>query len=436
VAREGFSDHPPEVPFPRPKAPAGLAHIPSCRYHEALAYSSSSPVGDITMRRTLPALVVLLTVTLTHAQETSPLIGQRVVIKYKRPLTIGEVAIEPKDYRAYTVERADGDMLWLVSGGISGWVPKDEVVTLDQAIDYYTQEIRKNPLSWNAYLYRGFVWDLKHDFDRAIADYSEAIRIYPLWANTFNNRGWTYHRLKQYDKAIADYNQAIRLDPKCVLAIVNRGFAWQDKAEYYKAITDFDRALKVDPNYARAHVARAWLYATCPDKKFRDGKLAVESARRACQMSMWREPAKLAVLAAAYAEAGDFKKAVRWQQEANDRYLDPNDRKQGRERLELYKQKEPFRIASGPDQGHHQEDSPESKKWSRFPDPELARRVFAELEERIGELPDGAGASAREAWDRKVASAIQLVSRRHNMKPRDVKAIWLAGNEEVPSETP
>ena len=193
------------------------------------------------------------------------------------------MAVEPKDYRAYMVERAEGDMLWLVSGGISGWVPKDEVVTLDQAIIYYTEEIGKNPNAWNAYLYRGFVRDLKHEYDQAIADYSEAIKIYPSWANSFNNRGWTYHRTKRYDQAIADYNQAIRLDPKCVRAIVNRGFAWQDKAEYYRAITDYDRAIKADPKYARAYAARAWLYATCSDKKFRDGKLAVESATRAAR---------------------------------------------------------------------------------------------------------------------------------------------------------
>jgi tetratricopeptide (TPR) repeat protein len=277
---------------------------------------------------------------------------------------------------------------------------------------------------------------VKHDFDKAIADYSEAIRIYPLWPNTFNNRGWTYHRQKQYDKAIADYNQAIRLDPKCVLAIVNRGFAWQDKEDYYKAINDFDRALKVEPKYARAHVARAWLYSTCPDPKFRDGKLALESATKACQISMWKDAAKLAVLAAAYAESGDFDKAVRWQQEANNRYFDPGDRSQGQERLALYKKKKPFRIAGGPAPGHHEEDSPESGRWSRFPDPELAQRIFAELEERVGDRPETGDAQAREAFDRKVAAAIQLASRKHHMKPRDVKAIWVAGSDDAPHDMP
>lgn len=397
------------------------------------------------MRRSLPALVVLLTAApaLVHAQAppqardpfqgTSPLIGQRVVVKYKRPLTIGGVAVEPKDYRAYMVERADGDWLWLVSGGVAGWVPKDEVVTLDEAITFYTEELRKNPLAWNAFLYRGFVWDLKHDYDKAIADYGQAIRIYPLWANSYNNRGWTWHKKKQYDRAIADYNEAIRLDPSSALAIVNRGFAWQDKGEYYKALADYDRALKVDPKYGRAWVARAWLYATCPEKKFRDGKLAVASATRACQLSQWREAPKLAVLAAAYAEAGDFDKAVRWQQDAIARYLDPEDRKLGRERLELYKQKKPFRAAGNSESGDQQGDTSErSGPFAQFPDPELACKIFAELEEKIGKLPADADAKDRAARETRITTAIQQAARKHRMRQREIRAIWNAGNEQDP----
>ena len=148
------------------------------------------------------------------------------------------------------------------------------------------------------------------------------------------------------------------------------------------------------------------------------------------------EAAKLAVLAAAYAEAGDFKQAVRWQQEAIDRYLDPEDKKQGRERLELYKQKKPFRIASGQEPGQQPGDSPERGRWSQFPDPELAARLFAELEERIGHRPEGPDARALDAWDRKVMSVIQIVSRKHHLKPKDVKAIWQVGLGKGPSSGP
>ena len=119
---------------------------------------------------------------------------------------------------------------------------------------------------------------------------------------------------------------------------------------------------------------------------------------------MWKEPAKLAVLAAAYAESGDFTKAVRWQKAAVNGYLDPEDRKLGLERLELYKQKKPCRVAGGPAADPHRGDSSEGSKWVHFPDPELAARIFAELQERIGERPDATDARAREAWERKITS--------------------------------
>src|SRR5262249_20324391 len=150
---------------------------------------------------------------------------------------------------------------------------------------------------------------VRHEYDLAIADYTAAIRIYPLWANTFNNRGWTYHKIKEYDKAIADYDAALKLDHTHLLATVNRGSARQDKGEYYKSIEDFNRSIKLDPKGGRGHCALAWLYATCDDPKFRDGKLAVRSATKACDLAQWKDPGKVAVLAAAYAESGDFTKA-------------------------------------------------------------------------------------------------------------------------------
>ena len=54
----------------------------------------------------------------------------------------------------------------------------------------------------------------------------------------------------------------------------------------------------------------AWLLATYPDSNSRDGAEAVRLAERACALTERRVPALLATLAAAYAEAGDFPRAV------------------------------------------------------------------------------------------------------------------------------
>ena len=102
-------------------------------------------------------------------------------------------------------------------------------------------------------------------------------------------------------------------------------------------------AIALDPSSVPAHNARAWLRATCPDPKYRDGKQAVESATRACELSTWKSPGELDTLAAAYAEAGDFDAAVKWEEEALKMHTDEEHRSGYRARLALYRARTPYR---------------------------------------------------------------------------------------------
>jgi protein O-mannosyl-transferase len=63
----------------------------------------------------------------------------------------------------------------------------------------------------------------------------------------------------------------------------------------------------------------AWLLATYPDSKSRDGTEAVRLAERACDLTERRIPALLDTLAAAYAETGDFPRAISVAEEALNR---------------------------------------------------------------------------------------------------------------------
>lgn len=84
----------------------------------------------------------------------------------------------------------------------------------------------------------------------------------------------------------------------------------------------------------------AWLLATGPDH-LRDGKRAVEHANRACESSEWEHSPRISTLAAAHAAAGDFDKAVEFQQKALSFAALAKD-KDARERLELYQTKKPY----------------------------------------------------------------------------------------------
>ena len=92
---------------------------------------------------------------------------------------------------------------------------------------------------------------------------------------------------------------------------------------------------------------RAWKFATLADPSGRDGTKAVEYAKKACDQTDWKNPFYLDTLAAAYAEAGDFEQAVRYQRQAVEhpsaKLLMREDFSAAKQRLEQYQRREPYR---------------------------------------------------------------------------------------------
>jgi len=116
---------------------------------------------------------------------------------------------------------------------------------------------------------------------------------------------------------------------------------------YADAIENVDSALESHPDSPFLHNNKAWLLATCPDDDVRDGELAIEHATKACELSGWTNVMFLDTLAAAYAEAGDFESAVKWQEEAIR--LDNGAFKQDfQKRLRLFKAGKPYREGVPP----------------------------------------------------------------------------------------
>src|SRR5262249_21271961 len=154
----------------------------------------------------------------------------------------------------------------------------------------------------------------KKDYDKALADYETAIRLVPTETVFFRDRGNVALARKQYDRALADYTKAIELDPSYTVPWLQRGRTWAAKKEYAKALADYEKAAQIAGKDAYAslfHTNLALFLAGCPDAKFRDGKKALEAARKA--YSLANGPSELAALAAAHAELGQFDQAVAWQ---------------------------------------------------------------------------------------------------------------------------
>ena len=133
-------------------------------------------------------------------------------------------------------------------------------------------------------------------------------------------------------------------NPRYFFALYNRSEAYVRTRQFDKALKDIEAGLENEAKVPGLHMNLARTLATSPDAKLRDGKRALEAAKKAVDMIKYRDGRFLDTLAAAYAETGDFDKAIETQQKAiDDPELMKDDGEGARKRLKLYREKKPFR---------------------------------------------------------------------------------------------
>jgi tetratricopeptide (TPR) repeat protein len=332
-------------------------------------------------RSVLSCLVALLAVIISSptvtAQDYSHYQGRKVMIIKWDTEARNDTTVVRKLNLGYVneVTKINGTRLWF-NQMVGGWVEVEDVVLYEQAMEHFNQLVQHNPSAANyinrasaskamgnydqaiadydqvillatkvaqAFNSRGYAWHSVGAHDKAIAEFDNSIRFDPTNANAYFNRGDAWATLGKYDKAIYDYNSAIRLDPKGVQTYIHRGIAWETIGKYAEAIADYNSAIELDPKSNLACNNAAWILATCAEEQHRDGMRAVELATKACQISGFKAWNQLDTLAAAYAESGDFAKAVEWIAKAKE--LAPANQHSYCDKLmAAYQAKKPYRM--------------------------------------------------------------------------------------------
>jgi tetratricopeptide (TPR) repeat protein len=177
------------------------------------------------------------------------------------------------------------------------------------ALADFNKVIELNPEDADAYYNRGLTHKNQQSYDQAINDYSRAIELNPRYINAYNNRGNVYGRKGDYESAIIDFDHTISLSPENASAYFNRGLAYYSQGQYMPAIEDLQKAIELNPKYYKAYENLAWLRATCPQQKYRDGELAISLAKKARFLREGDDTGLWEVLAAAYARVGKYENA-------------------------------------------------------------------------------------------------------------------------------
>jgi tetratricopeptide (TPR) repeat protein len=247
-----------------------------------------------------------------------------------------------------------------------------------EAILDFDEAIRNDATCWRALHNRGVLLAQAGQFETAFDDFSRTIQLNPQFAKGHSNRAALYLVADNLDAALADYRRAIELDADLAVAhrgcgrvcqltgrveeaiahydasvqlAPNDGYAAACRADlltdigrYAEAEAEYERAIEIDPSLSQAHGGSAWLLATCPDDAIRNAELAIERAKTAIERGGDQDALNYDTLAAAQASAGDFQAAIDAAQRAVE--LAPADERETyRDRLTLYQQAKPYRIA-------------------------------------------------------------------------------------------
>ena len=137
-----------------------------------------------------------------------------------------------------------------------------------------------------------------------------AVTIRPGYAEAWANLGLGLHSDGQTVEAIHSYEASLSLSPDRSWVHSNLGSALLARGEQAAALRHFLRAVDLDPESPDAHNNLAWVLATAPSARLRDGAQALRHARVALDLAVADDPGYLDTLAAAYAESGQFSDAV------------------------------------------------------------------------------------------------------------------------------
>lgn len=227
----------------------------------------------------------------------------------------------------------------------------------DRALEDIDAAIKLQPNFAQSRLMRAEVLAASNRIEQAVEEIERLLAAAPDNVALLNRLGTFYLIAGRPRKAIESATQILSREPDNYPALRFRADAYLNIGKHAEAVADFDRAMGLKKDDESLLNNFAWVLATSPDEKVRDGPRALKMATKAAEASGYEVPHILSTLAASYAETGDFENAAKWSQKAvelakksvdeaksdDDRKKLQTDHDQLKKELDSYHQKKPVR---------------------------------------------------------------------------------------------
>lgn len=181
---------------------------------------------------------------------------------------------------------------------------------ISEALQHYKSVLQIDSANSAVHLALGNTLFSTGDTEGAIEHLRAVLKIEPDNSEAQLNLASALASEGKLPEAVAAYETTLRLVPNSALAHYQFGIALLDGHREKEALREFREALRLTPESVLTLDKMGWILSTSPEAAVRNGKEAITLAQRACEITQNGNPFTLSTLSAAYAEDGQFDKAI------------------------------------------------------------------------------------------------------------------------------
>ena len=161
-------------------------------------------------------------------------------------------------------------------------------------------------------------------------------------------KGFDRENANDFQAALDLYARALEFKSDSAAIQIRKAYVEARLGQYARTAHDLKAATSIQPVSLTDYLTAAWMRATCPFPSLRDGALAVAYAQKALREQP--SPEAYDMLAAGYAEMGNYTKAGENIRAALKLFPDSTRIPALKERLALYQSHKPWREVWGGDE--------------------------------------------------------------------------------------